>query len=158
MNRCRICGEPLTQTHHWWHCVNPQCPGFLHSIPARAGAPREWERIFQIPCPFNQGPLAISTSLSLPDAGRYGIEGWISNFGASNAHVFGGYLAVADCQQRLAVPASGGLSDMLMTLSGNEPVRVCPPDSTRGVTVFFEALNTSPQTEVVTIRVTKERE
>lgn len=111
------------------------------------------ERIFNFNCPPNDGPLALSTNLSLPDEGKFEIEGWISNFGASNVHIFGGSLAVAECQQRLAEPAAGGPIDMLMTLPAGAIGRCFLREDLTTITVFYEAVNSVQQAQVVTVRV-----
>lgn len=109
-----------------------------------------FERSYSFGLPNNQGPAAETQNLYLSDERKpRNIEAWLSNFGSSNVHIFSGQLSLAQCQELLGQ----GFLDVIMTVTGAGPSCVRLPDDTSTITVMFEALNSSGQTQVVTVRV-----
>lgn len=110
-----------------------------------------FDKTYTVALANNSGPAVVSVPLNLPDSGTALVEGWIGNFGSSNAYLFGGTVPLSECQQRITNP---GIVNCLFALTASGPVRTeCDVDDIRGLTVFFEADNTSGQTETVTVRV-----
>lgn len=98
------------------------------------------------------GPAVQYLKLNLADQSVGELEAWISNFGASNVWIFEGQLTLAECQGRITPAAAGGRIDgFVVTGSGNS--RWSLTEDARMVTVFFEAMNGSGQTQGVGILV-----
>lgn len=111
------------------------------------------ERCYTVGVPNNVGPLAIQQRLNLSsERGHRHLEAWIGNFGSSNVYIFSGNLSTTQCAQLL----EQGFIDCLMALSYSGPTRVQVPEDISYVTVYFEAVNSSGQTETVTLKVMRE--
>lgn len=113
-----------------------------------------FERVFTFSLAPGAGPLTESADLHLPavEEDLY-IEAWISNFGGSNVHI------IRDEGRTLTDTDSfltGGLSDVLLTVTGAGVTKRRLPEDVNGITVLFEAANSSAQYQLVQVRVYSE--
>lgn len=92
--------------------------------------------------------LKVPNIYNFPIKKRPRLQAWLSNFGGSNVYILEGALTLDEAQSYI----ENGKLDCLLSVTGNGPVEVDFPDVSV-VTVFWEALNASGQTETVTIRV-----
>lgn len=114
------------------------------------------DRTYTVGLPDSGGPAAIALNLDLPDAPvPFTIEAWVSNFGSSNIYILDGDVPLLDAANRL--PGAPGNSsnniDCIMAISPSAPTRAGLPIGTNRITIYFEAANTSGQTQSVTVRV-----
>lgn len=107
-------------------------------------------RVDNIALPSGSGNDAYPMDLRLNEAGEYILEAWISNFGGANVHILEGQLSLTECEQ---IVKSAGKKDMLMTVTGTGPVFVPYGGDSQKITVYFEGVNESGLTQVVTVEL-----
>ena len=100
----------------------------------------------------NAGPAVEVVELISTDMSEIELEAWIGNFGSSNVYIYEGEWSLGECEAD--VKNANGPIGCVATLTEAGPIRVPLADGCRVLTVFFEAANTTGQTQAVTLKTT----
>lgn len=110
---------------------------------------QEQVRTETVGLPSGQGPAVVPVQLASTDLTDMELLAWIGNFGSSNAYIYPGIWSLSECEYDAK---SGGLLGPICALTSAGPTpRIPIEEGIRNLTVYFEALNNTGQTETVTI-------
>jgi hypothetical protein len=112
-------------------------------------------RTFVVGLQPGQGPAAIPINLPVHDQSVIDVEAWMGAYGSSNVYLYPGFLNLAECEAD--VKEKRPFINAAMALSADSVTKAPLEDGIQVLTLFFEAQNTNPQVQAVTIK-TIERE
>lgn len=107
-------------------------------------------RVVNLAMPNESGNKVIPVNLGISQATEYLLEAWISNFGGCNIHILEGKPSLKQAEEMVK---SEGPKDIIMTVTGAGTSWVPLDITAQEISVYFEGVNKSEQTQVVAIEV-----